>query len=275
MRHDEFEIEGPSDELPWNAQEKRTYGGRSLPNILEEVETKHASNYNRIPVEYRDPTVELPWEDPTPYELFSIFITPHMLDQVALFTNIKADRWWRDPSKPKKKHTRPWEDTDGAEIGAWIGVRLLMGLERAATYQKYWNTTYTGAIYVAIQGAMTVVRFEQIRRFLKLNDPRSEPQEVGYQKDFWQKIGPFVQGFREASLKYYTPGSHVSIDEFLVKFKGRSRHTMNIAAKAGGKGFKIYGVACGDYLINFLFSSKVSNTTDKAFPWRLHFPYQI
>ena len=107
MRHDEFEIEGPSDELPWNAQEKRTYGDRSLPNILEEVETKHASNYNRIPVKYRDPTVELPWEDPTPHKLFSIFITPHMLDQVALFTNIKADRWWRDPSKPKKEHTRP------------------------------------------------------------------------------------------------------------------------------------------------------------------------
>ena len=32
---------------------------------------------------------------------------------------------------------------------------------------------------------------------------------------------------------------------------------MNIAAKAGGKGFKIYGVAYRDYLINFLFSSKV------------------
>ena len=78
-------------------------------------------------------------------------------------------------------------------------MRLLMGLERAATYQKYWNTTYTGAIYIAIQGAMTVVRFKQIRRFLKLNSPRSEPQEIGYQKDFWQKIRPFVQGFREAS----------------------------------------------------------------------------
>jgi hypothetical protein len=26
---------------------------------------------------------------------------------------------------------------------------------------------------------------------------------------------------------------------------------MNIAAKAGGKGFKIYAIACGDYLIDF------------------------
>ena len=93
MRVDEFEIEGPSDELPWSGKEKAAYGKRSLANILEEVENKHASTYNRIPVEYREPATELPWEDPTPYELFSIFITPHILDQVALFTNIKADRW--------------------------------------------------------------------------------------------------------------------------------------------------------------------------------------
>ena len=150
MRVDEFEIEGPSDELPWSGKEKAAYGKRSLANILEEVENKHALIYNRIPIKYREPVTELPWEDPTPYELFSIFITPYMLNQVALFTNIKADRWWRDPSKKKTKGTRPWEDTDGAEIGAWIRVRLFMGLEQAATYQKYWNTSYTGAIYMAI-----------------------------------------------------------------------------------------------------------------------------
>ena len=131
MRYNEFEIEGPSDELLQNAQEKRTYRGRSLPNILEEVETKYTSNYNRILVKYRDPTIELPQEDSTLYKLFSIFIIPYILNQVALF---KADRWQRDPSKPKRKYTRLQEDTDSAEIGTWIGIRLLMGLERAVTY---------------------------------------------------------------------------------------------------------------------------------------------
>ena len=32
---------------------------------------------------------------------------------------------------------------------------------------------------------------------------------------------------------------------------------MNIAAKAGGKGFKLYGVSNGDYLIDVLFTLKV------------------
>ena len=139
-----------------------------------------------------------------------------------------------------------------------------MGLESAATYQKYWNTSYTGVIYVAIQSAITIRRFEQIRRFLKINDPRSKPKEIGYEKDFWRKIEPFVQGFRAGCLKYYTPRSYVSVDEFLVKFKGRSRHIMNIATKAGGKGFKIYSVTYGDYLIYFLFSSKVRDSSKRA-----------
>ena len=265
MRVDEVEIEGPSDDLPFSGKEKAAYRKRSLADILEEVESQHnASTYNRIPIESREPAIELPWEDPTPYDLFSIFITPYMLDRVALFTNAKAEQWWRDPSKKKQTHTRPWETTDGPEIGAWIGVRLIMGLERAATYQQYWNTSSEGAIFIAIQSAMTVRRFEQIRRFLKINDPQSELEEIGQGKDFWRKIEPFVQGFRAGCLKYYTPRSYVSIDELLVKFKGRSRHTMNIAAKAGGKGFKIYAIACGDYLIDFLFSSKVRDSLSSA-----------
>ena len=93
-----------------------------------------------------------------------------------------------------------------------------MGLERAAMYQKYWNTTYTSAIYVAIQGAMTVVRFEQIRRFLKLNDPRSELQEIGYQKDFWQKkdgttlIDPWS---RQTPSSYILHQSHIAVPSYL------------------------------------------------------------
>ena len=43
----------------------------------------------------------------------------------------------------------------------------------------------------------------------------------------------------------------MSIDEFLIKFKGWSKHTMNIAAKVGGKGFKVYGISYGDYLVDF------------------------
>ena len=60
MRVDEFEIKGPSDELLWSGKEKAAYGKRSLVNILEEIENKHALIYNRIPIKYREPATELP-----------------------------------------------------------------------------------------------------------------------------------------------------------------------------------------------------------------------
>ena len=39
---------------------------------------------------------------------------------------------------------------------------------------------------------------------------------------------------------------------------------MNIIIKVGGKGFKIYNVIYGNYLINFLFLSKVRNSSKRA-----------
>ena len=48
---------------------------------------------------------------------------------------------------------------------------------------------------------------------------------MGKGADWWKKLEPLATGFREASLEYYEPGSIISIDEQLIKFKGRSRHT--------------------------------------------------
>ena len=131
-----------------------------------------------------------------------------------------------------------------------------MGLDHSPGYKDYWNIDSTKPIYVQIQSAMTANRFMQILRFLKVSDPE-EPPDLGKGEDYWKKVEPVVRCFRDGARRHYKLGSNISIDEFLIKFKGRSKHTMNIAAKAGGKGFKLYGISNSDYLINFLFTSKV------------------
>ena len=40
-------------------------------------------------------------------------------------------------------------------------------------------------------------------------------------------------------------------------FRGRSIHAMQLACKAAGVGFKSYSLCQEDYLIDFLFTSKV------------------
>ena len=179
MRVDEQEIDGPSDTIPFNARQKAYYQKRTLTQLLEEVESQHPSTYNRVPVKKRSPILKnMPSETPTPLDLFSIFFPTHLLYQIAGFTNKKAKKWWNDPTQETSTHTRQWEDTNAAEIGAWLGIRLLMGLDQSPTYASYWNTDSTGPIYILIQSAMTVVRFQQIFRFLKASDP-DEDKDIG------------------------------------------------------------------------------------------------
>ena len=109
-----------------------------------------------------------------------------------------------------------------------------------------------------IQQALSLRRFKQIKRFLKLNNRRMEPSCMGKGADWWKKLEPLATGFREASLEYYKPGSIISIDEQLIKFKDRSRHTLQITSKQAGKGIKVYSLCQDKYLISFLFASKVS-----------------
>lgn len=83
MRVDEYEIEGPSDDIKWIKDQKAAYGKRPLPDILKEIaenRVKSAATYSRIPVTYRAPAVNIPFLNPISYDLFSIFISPEMLD---------------------------------------------------------------------------------------------------------------------------------------------------------------------------------------------------
>lgn len=66
-----------------------------------------------------------------------------------------------------------------------------------------------------------------------------------------------VTAFRKASKQYYEPGDKVFIDEQLILFKGRSRHTMQIGAREAGQGFKINCLCDGIFLYFFVFASNV------------------
>ena len=61
---------------------------------------------------------------------------------------------------------------------------------------------------------------------------------------------------RQVSRSSISPGKHVSIDEQLVLFKGRSKHTIMINSKEAGQGFKLYSLCVSNYLIWFIFTSK-------------------
>ena len=119
----------------------------------------------------------------------------------------------------------------------------------------YWTTNSVNPIHTLVSNHMSRSYWEQIKRYLKIPNPNETFDTQG--PDWWKKLEPLVIEFRKASQKYWIPGSHVSVDEQLILFKGRSCHTMQIASKAAGIGFKVYSLCDNNYLFDFLFSSKV------------------
>ena len=54
----------------------------------------------------------------------------------------------------------------------------------------------------------------------------------------------------------------MSIDEVLLLCKGRSKHTLRVNSKAARQGYKLYVAADEDYLLDFLYSSKLAGVSE-------------
>ena len=250
MRLDEQEIPSVSDKSPITEKQHKINRKKGVEGLLNDI-PEISLDYQPVSINQRKAKSLAP-SKATPLQLFRLFITPRHCRLIAKHTNHKAQ-----DLRGGDKHTRPWHDTTASEIEVFLGALLFMGLDRLNCVEDYWSQRYDKSITMPIQNAMPEVRFQQIKRFLKLNDGRAEPPNLGKGPDWWKKLEPLATDIRKASLRYYQSSHQVSIDEQLIGFKGRSRHTMTINNKTEKKGIKVYSLCDGNYSLDFMIASKV------------------
>ncbi len=141
-----------------------------------------------------------------------------------------------------------------------MGVLLYMSLYHCPEYEDYWNTQSNKPVFIEVIRAMSRERFCQILRYWKISDPDENLDSKG--PDFWKKLEPLASDIRKASRQYWKPGRNVSVDEQLILFRGRFKHTMMLSTKAAGVGFKIYSLCQENYMLDFLFTSKICLSPD-------------
>lgn len=186
---------------------------------------------------------------PGPRGLFSHFIPEKFYAEIAKNTNQYAQE---QGAGSKKNRRRPWQDLTAADIGGFIGAILLLGAQpgkRDISY--YWNCDenlpdWPIAEYISLK------RFQQISRFLKINPPGDL-----LDKQWYNKVNPLADAFRAATTPdLYEIPQNLGIDEQLIRFHGRSKHTIHMNTKAAGEGYKIYSLcAPNGYMIDFRFTS--------------------
>lgn len=105
--------------------------------------------------------------------------------------------------------SRAWTLVTVQEILLWIGLVFAMALHPMQNLAEYWRTGDEGAVsYPDFGRFMALVRFEQIKRFLHLNDNRQRPVEKETRTyRLWHCL-PLMNILRDTFKKYYRCGQH-------------------------------------------------------------------
>ena len=203
----------------------------------------------------------------SPTDIFRMFVTNQHLELIVKNTNLNAQLQkvdldvWKDPDYEfNYEGPRLWMPTTVAEIATFLGVLLFMGESKASNTASYWHLQEDKGLYLPIIRAMPLVSFQQLKRFLKISDPLTEPDPK--YSTWYAKIEPLYSDFCSTSQRLLIPGRNVSVDEQLIQFKGRSRHSMKMAVKKAKKGFKIYSLCWTSYIISFLWTSKATKISN-------------
>lgn len=236
----------------------RSIKKRGIESLLADVPASFNSTYQPVPVVKQNSRTLAQGIATSPHDLFKLFITPQHCRTITHHTNNKANDHME---REKTTEERDWHDVTGAEIEVFIGILLFMGLDPLKRIENYWSQRPDKSIALPVQEAMALKRFNQIKGFLKINNGREEPPNVGKEPNWWKKLEPLASDIQTASWEYYQPGSNISIDEQLIKFDGCCRHTMEISSKIAGKRFKVYSLCQDNYLLSFLFASKVTKVS--------------
>src|SRR5437588_8255997 len=71
-------------------------------------------------------------------------------------------------------------------------------------------------------------------------------------KRWYEKLNPLAAVLQERFRSYYLPATKVVIDEMVVRFCGRSHHTLKIRNKPIKEGYKIFTLCDHGYTYGFL-----------------------
>ena len=204
-----------------------------------------------------------------PVDYFLKFFPLYLIIQIATWTTtilLKAGK----------------KATTAAEIQAWIGCRLVMGLVKIPNYQDYWSTE-TAYFNGQIAGTMTRQRYDDVNAFLACNDPALDPENYPTEdptmftdkkhKYCWMRnhplypLQPVWDTVLECCQKNYNMARHISIDEAMVKYSGFKAQVRKffMPLKPIRAGFKLYAMAeaTTGYLFNFITHPWKSGTPAK------------
>ncbi|XP_017756490.1 PREDICTED: piggyBac transposable element-derived protein 4-like [Eufriesea mexicana] len=135
----------------------------------------------------------------------------------------------------RRKVDDNWYPVTLDEVKAYYALHISMSQVKKSNVQLYWTTRAAVVETPIFKKTMPFKRFRQISRFLHFFD-----NETADGSDRLRKVRPIINLWNEKFKEIYTPNDYVSIDESLMKYKGRLAYKQFDPSKTARFGLKIY-----------------------------------
>ena len=167
---------------------------------------------------------------------FPVFFSDNVWDLLVTETNRYAAQ-----VRQQNLHTspRPWVDVTVEEMKAFVGVLMLMGICRLPTIEMYWSTNHP-LLRPGISDVMSKTRFQQILRFLHLNDGDLQPSYGDPNYDPLFKVRPLLDMVSVNCEAEYSTHGEMTVDEAMIPFKGRLGFKQYMKDKPTKWGIKVF-----------------------------------
>lgn len=168
-------------------------------------------------------------------------------------------------------HSKNWVDITHEEMNAFLGIFILMSVNPIHDYQLYWSTDpfYNNPV---ISNIMTLKRFKKILQNLHINDITKEIPRTSPDYNKLCKVQPFIDILNKTFEEACEPSAYQSIDESMIRFKGRSSMRQYMPMKPIKRGYKCWA-RCDSkngYLHQFQFyTGKTGTTTEENLGYRV------
>jgi hypothetical protein len=171
-----------------------------------------------------------PPADATPLRVLQYFLPQQLMEEFAQHTNAAAPHDWRPAT--------------AAELYAFLGAHLFMGIDRLARAELYWNAAFQ---HSRLTSTFSRDRFRQLLRYFRV-----VPAPVGAApRHPVPHVRALAEQLNRSFAAHFTPTRHLALDEAMCAYKGRSPIKQYIPSKPHKWGYKIYCLASENYLLRF------------------------
>lgn len=171
-------------------------------------------------------------------DFFLLFFSTQVLDTICKNTNKYA--WTKILEKPT--HARSdgsWEEITTAEMLKFIGLVIYMGIVKVPRLKRYWNVgnIYGGLLPPRIMPRSRFIAFLAMLHVADIDD--ATQMSKGKLRYVWW----LMEHINNLSAKMFQPHRDLSVDERMVKSKGRSGIRQYMKDKVTKWGYKLWVLA--------------------------------